>query len=522
MSSRFYDAVVLGRSLGALTTAALLARRDFRVLVVGQGSRAPTYRFEQRPLCRRAFTLLFGASPLWRRVLSELAQSPQWKRRAEPLDPMFAVLGESHRLELPPDVEVFAREIEREFPEVRQIVDELYGAIASANAAADEAFEHDGVWPPGTLWERLGTGHAASSLPFERGERAPTLLSKFPSGHPYREIASVPVAFATNLGVPMTELPALAFARLHGAWTRGILALRGGEDELSEFLVERIEAHGGTCLFDRRAESLVIQNGKAVGIVLDGAEEPTGASVVVTAESGEKLADLSRGAGVTRAAERDWPRLTAEAGRFVVSLVVRRAGLPDSLPVESFVLPAGTRPDPRRPVVHLQKRGKDAWGDGRGVREGEVVLVAECLLPARSSLTVLEARHAVLETLRTAFPFLDEHTVLVDSVHDGLPLVDFSSGTRREVERLHVNETSPGREPMERLWSVDQPGFLGLSGEPVRGPIPSTFLVGPTVLPALGQEGELLAAWSVARLVTRRDKTRQRMRQKLWSKIETA
>jgi choline dehydrogenase-like flavoprotein len=51
VSSRFYDAVVLGRSLGALTTAALLARRDFRVLVVGQGSRAPTYRFEQRPLC---------------------------------------------------------------------------------------------------------------------------------------------------------------------------------------------------------------------------------------------------------------------------------------------------------------------------------------------------------------------------------------------------------------------------------------------------------------------------------------
>jgi hypothetical protein len=135
---------------------------------------------------------------------------------------------------------------------------------------------------------------------------------------------------------------------------------------------------------------------------------------------------------------------------------------------------------------------------------------------------VLEARHAVLETLRGTFPFLDEHTLLVDSVHDGLPLVDFSTGTRRDVERLHVTETSPGREPMERLWSVDPPGFLGLSGEPVRGPIPNTFLVGPTVLPALGQEGELLAAWSVARLVTRRDKARQRMRQKLWSKIETA
>ncbi|HEX6764730.1 MAG TPA: phytoene dehydrogenase [Polyangiaceae bacterium] len=522
MSSRFYDVVVLGRSVGALTAGALLARRDFRVLVLGQGARAPTYRFEQRALGRRAFTLLFGASPLWRRVLSELAQSPQWKRRAEPLDPMFAVLGQSHRIELPPDVEIFAREIEREFPEVRQIVDELYSSVAAANAAVDGAFEHDGVWPPGTLWERLGTAHAASGLPFERGERAPSLLAKFPGGHPYRDIASIPVAFATNLGVPMAELPALAFARLHGAWTRGISALRGGEDELTEFLAERIEAHGGACLFDRRAESLLIQQGKAVGVVLDGAEEPTGASVVVSAESGEKLADLSKGAGVTRAAERDWPRLSPEAGRFVVSIVVRRAGIPESLPIESFVLPSGTRPDPRRPTVHLQRRSRDGSGEARGAREGEALLVAECLLPARSSLTVLEARHAVLETLRSAFPFLDEHTLVVDSVHDGLPLVDFSTGTRREVERLHITATSPGREPMERLWSVEPTGFLGLSGEPVRGPIPNTFLVGPTVLPALGQEGELLAAWSVARLVTRRDKARQRIRQKLWSKIETA
>jgi hypothetical protein len=185
-----------------------------------------------------------------------------------------------------------------------------------------------------------------------------------------------------------------------------------------------------------------------------------------------------------------------------------------------FVLPSGSRPDPRRPAVHLQKRA--AGPDAKGSRDGEVTLVAECVLPARSSLTVLEARHAVLETLRGAFPFLDEHTLVVDSVHDGLPLVDHSTGVRREIERLHVTETSPGREPMERLWSVDPPGFLGVSGEPVRGPIPNTFLVGSTVLPALGQEGELLAAWSVARLVTRRDKARQRLRQKLWSKIETA
>jgi hypothetical protein len=110
---------------------------------------------------------------------------------------------------------------------------------------------------------------------------------------------------------------------------------------------------------------------------------------------------------------------------------------------------------------------------------------------------------------------------VLDSPHDGLPLEDFTTGRRREVDRLHLVGAAPGAEPMERLWGVDPPGYRGLSGEPVRGPIPGTYVVGPTGLPALGLEGELLAAASAARLITKSDRTRQRMRQKLWSKLET-
>ena len=55
----------------------------------------------------------------------------------------------------------------------------------------------------------------------------------------------------------------------------------------------------------------------------------------------------------------------------------------------------------------------------------------------------------------------------------------------------------------------------------MRGPIPGTYLVDRTVLPALGQEGEPLAAWSAARLITRKDRTRQKMRREMWTKVET-
>ena len=74
---------------------------------------------------------------------------------------------------------------------------------------------------------------------------------------------------------------------------------------------------------------------------------------------------------------------------------------------------------------------------------------------------------------------------------------------------------------MERLWTVEPSGYLELAGEPVRGPVPGTYLVGKTVLPGLGQEGELIAAWSAARVITGKDRQRQRMRRQMWSKIET-
>jgi phytoene dehydrogenase-like protein len=429
---------------------------------------------------------------------------------------MFVVLSEGRRIEVPPDMELFGREIEREFPEVRQLVDELYGSIATVNAAADTAFERDALWPPGSLWERFETGRVASSLPL-----AIDLLGKFPGGHAYREITTIPASFASNSAILGGEFPPFALARLHGAWTRGVQALARGEDELAEFLCERITAHGGVLELNRRATSLVTRRGVAIGVIEDGEDAPTGAGAVLSDQSGEALAALSGGEGVTKSARDDWPRLNAEAGRFVVSLVVNTRGLPGPLSKEAFVVPSERkRRDPRHPTVHLQRFEASAFSERQQAKQ-ETLLVAEALLPTRGSLTLLEAREAVLGSLRDALPFLDEHLLIVDSAHDGLPLYDYRSGTRREVDRVHLHGTTPGAEAMERLWKVEPAGYLEIAGEPVRGPIPNTYLVGKTVLPGLGQEGELMAAFGAAKLITRKDGARQKMRRQMWSKIET-
>ena len=408
MTSRHYDVIVLGRSVGALTCAALLARRDFRVLVLGQGQKSQLYRYDQRVLSRRPFTFLGGSSPVFKRMLHELAQSQQFRRRMEALDPMFGWLALGRRLEVPPDMDLFVREIDREFPEVRQLVDELYTTNAQVNAAADLAFEKDAVWPPGTWWERFETGRVAAGLPYVKTDRNVDLLSKFPSGHPFRDLLLLPASFATHLAQPADRLPPLSLARLHGAWTRGVSALVQSEQELSAFLIERIEAHGGVVALDRRAISIVIKRGSAVGVIEDGEGETTGCSAVVSDQSGESVAELSGGEGVTKHAESDWPELRAEASRFVVSLRVKTAGLPASLPAESFVVPERyARRDPRCPPLRLSRLSPRALDDNDADPNG-TLLIAEALLPARGALTVLEARDAVLSTLREHLPFLEQ------------------------------------------------------------------------------------------------------------------
>lgn len=511
--NRHYDVVVLGRSIGALTAAALLARRDLTVLVLGQGQRPPDYVLDRRSLRRRAFTLLAGTSPAWRRTLHELAQTPRFRRHAVTLDPMFTVLAPGRRVEVPPDPERFAFEVEREFSEVRQVVDELYATVASQNLAIDGALERDVVLPPGTWWEKFEVSRATAALGFAREDER-DLLAKFPAGHPYRDFVTLPAAFSTDLAAPLGDLPTLALSRLHASWTRGVLAQEEGD--LAEFLVERIEAHGGAAALDRRATAIAVKGGRVVGVLEDGEEALTGTSHVVCDLQGEVVADLAGGAGITPRARRSWPRVTATQGRFVVSLRVRRAGLPDPLSRESFWLPErGALPDPRRPALHVQRLdAPDAdFAD-------ESLLVAEMLLPTRGPLTLLEAREAVLGTIREHLPFLDRHLVTIDSPHDGLPAYDYSSGARREIDRIHLSGGS-GPEPMRWLWDVEPRGWLGVAGEPVRGPIPGTYLLGSTVLPGLGQEGQLLAALGVVRVITERDGTRQRMRRQLWSKIET-
>lgn len=512
---RHFDVVVIGRSLGCLTAAALLARRDFRVLVLGHGDLPPSYAWQGRRLNRRAFSLQFGETPVWRRVLQDLAQSQTFRRRTQRVAPSFSLLVPQHRLQMSGDRSELSSEVRREFPEVQPVVDELWSTMVIANRALEALLDRDAPFEPVNWLERLFVRRSLSSLPFAN-ETLRALLDKLPGGHVYRSAAFLPAVFGCDWAYAEGDLPVLGAARLQHDFVRHGLHFEGGEDGFEDFLVQRIRAHGGVCELSERADGFVFRRGRVAGVVVAGGEEVLGADRVLTGLDGRALVELSEGRGLSPNYAR-WPELKPTLGRFVVSCWVKSAGLPEPLGIEAMVLPGKDARGTERPALHVQRLPSEGTSPDASAQQ----LLAEALVPLGQVRRGSELRAVVLSCLREQFPFLDRHLVCCDSPHDGLPLHVHEAGRVREIDRVHLRGGSPRPEAMQPLWRVEPAGVLGLAGEPIVGPVRGTFLVGKTVYPGLGQEGELLAAWDVAQRVTRKDRAWQKRRRQMWSKIDT-
>lgn len=509
MRQSYFDVIVLGRRFEGLLNAALLARRGFRVLVLGQGDLPPTYAAGDHVLPRSHQAVVGVSSPAVRRVLAELALNQGFRRRAVGLDPSFQVALPGHRLDRPSDEAEFGREIGREFPEVKRAVDDFERVSALVRGELDELVERDLMWPPETFWERRDFSRATAHGRFDRHGAGLDPFAELPDGHPFRAIVQLPARFSSTMDPG--QLPAPAHFRFYDAWSHGLVHLEGGRAWLDEALVERIEAHGGQLRSDERADRLLTKRGAAVGVRLAGSAETVGAGHVVAAIGvGALVPLLPERSTFTEVFERlGEPR--PRYYRYVLNVLVRAEAVPAGMARDVFSSRNISESARSEDVIHIEAAPTD---DEAVCRFTITTLVPRREVEVRERLLTLRER--LLDGLREIVPFLDQHLVLVDSPHDGRDIQDIA-GNSLLSPRAPWNR---GPRTMQVIHGFPVRQTLGLSAMPVRTPIRRLLLGNTQIVPGLGMEGAFLAAWGAARAIGKVDKRRDWRRRSLWSKVE--
>ncbi|MBN1652589.1 MAG: hypothetical protein JXA30_02315 [Deltaproteobacteria bacterium] len=506
---RHYDVIVLGGNLASLFCGAVLAKRGFRILLIGHDYLSPTYTVGEYRLPRLPFTFIGARSPITNRLLSELRLTQPLRRLVSFPNPAFQFVLPGHRLDFFRDNAGLEKEIEREFPKVKRPIEDFHRNTTRISKQLDSVLEKDLVWPPASFWERREFARACARHQSERAGQMHDLLAEFPEDHPFRLAVHFPAYFSDGIGPD--EITALRLSRHYVNWRQGSLAIEGGLTALHQLLLDKIRSHSGAIQLNARAGSILVQRGVACGIRLDGSDDEIGSNFVV---AGIELSDL-----LDLLPERaEFEELFERVGepqrshyRYALNLVVAAPGFPDAMKQNLFYLRNKRGPNTAENVLLIQSERID----NRRFR-----ISLQALLPRRQIEDVEgyidTVRESLLESLRELLPFLDDHLLLVDSPNDGcVPRVDRGEGSTPVEESW-----KRGPKTMSCTYAYPVTSALGLCAVPIYTPVRKLLLCNAQVAPGLGMEGLLLTAWSTARLITRSDPSKERMCKGLWTKVE--
>jgi hypothetical protein len=507
-AQNFYDAVLIGIGLPTLLAGGLLAKRGFRVLLVGQGQPLPSYDIDGVRLPRAPFTLNGHDSPAISRVFSELALKPLVRRRIRPLTPAFQAVLPRHRLDLSSDLDSVTRDVEREFPAVRRAVDDFMRATQRSWESINRLVERDLMWPPTGFFERREHARAALHHPFGKDEEGQRPLSELADEHPFRLLVSRALAFDDESA--LAEGNAQRTLRLFAATLRGAELLEGGYQGLFDLLLDSIRTHNGDVRLHDRIDRIGMKRGAIDHVRLSPSDEEVGCHFVL---SGLPVARIGRLLSDRTALDEMLDELGQPKPsylRYTLNAVLEREALLEGMTRNVLLIadPKSQRPE------HTMRIELSALEDQR-----RALLSAELLLKPHAGDVHTEQlatmRERALLSLDKLSPFFRRHLLWVDSPHDGRPAYDARNDTYVEAPDAFRR----GPDTMPALYTYARTSLHGACALPVRTRVKRLLLCNEQVVPGLGQEGVFLTAWSAARAVTR-SLNRDWMNRGRWTKVE--
>lgn len=480
MDTNFYDVVVCGGEVAGLVAAALLARRGFRVLLLGHDGDRATFEAGGVTLSRAPALLPPLDEPPTARVIKELDCVALIKRRAPVVRPAFRVALPGQQVDFPHEPAALTRELVRGFGPANATVAAAIERLDALGRIIDPLLASAITLPPSGFWERREVARFASLLP--RPGNDP--FAPLPAEHPFRIMAAAPGALATAL-IPH-EVGPLAEARAFALARQGQHVMEGGLAGLYELLLGRVDTFGGDQRERLTPIAVVTRRGRAVGIRVHPRDETIGCRRLIWAGAPASL-DAAMGAAAPPARP-----LRVAGYRYTVALLAPPGAVPAGTPPLTFAVG-----DPSRPL--LEDNALAITVGPPGGRTGDRTPIwVECTVPAgpveggSSYLAALRGR--VIHTVMRLMPTLAGKPLLVASPHDGLP---------PEVPGSPAGKPQSGPPALPpAVFAPAAPRALDVVALPHASGLKRLYLAGRANLPGLGLEGELVSGWGVAHLIS--------------------
>jgi glycine/D-amino acid oxidase-like deaminating enzyme len=430
---RLYDVAVLGPDVGGAATAALLARRGLRVVLVPDG---PVGAKESDgwvlpgavpplPPLRQ----LNGAAS----VLDELGLAQELQRQSAGPQGALQILGEGLRLSLPSEVVRRRGELRRELGEEAERAESALQSLEQLAATWNLLASEPPPLPARGFFEKRKLRKVLPDPP------------ELPQGFVGDVLHALAPFCATLVGDTAPE----STAREAAAFLRAPLRLWGGAAQLWDLMRTRAESGGGQVLLGR-CSNLRLDK-KAVVVDIDGAE--VRATAVVLAMAPERIAQLCEKGGRVEQKLAGEARLGASRKVALAHFVVRPEGIPQALEEAALLFSDGEA------LLVACLPARRAKGEVSGERLVTLARVVESGFADAAAL-LRDARAA----LEPVLPFFDRHVVHeaadVDPVH-GQRLLEPHRGLHPEP--IGLRAVSENHERILFASREVYPGF-GLEG----------------------------------------------------------
>lgn len=476
MTIRRYDAIVIGGRLSAAITAALLAKRGMRGILIDQGELA-TADGKLLP----DVVMSDHGSLTMELVHSELGMREVLKARVRPVAPALQAIFADARLDLFGSREPLLAEAARALGPAGAGLAAFLGRVDRLEAQAGSFLASAGVLPPtGFFGRRRVATQARKHAQIGTSVEASGILDGL--SPELRDLALAPLPFLTHLDAKRpSEISLARLVRPLGRFLRGISHIEDGRS-LRELFLDLARRKGFEVR--RTVVELIEPKGKTWSLRLATHKD----DLVTTDVLVDCSADLSGLVAIPHRQKSKSLSLMLEAARprgalHAVAIEVDRAVIPPGM--AEYVLLLDRRRDPARfdsedpdaedrPILLVVKPvpGSDQ----------RVQLVASCpvSLAGAQARSIDRLDAAIRARIERLIPFLSE----------GAP----------ELHALEPRSALKGRRPLlpHPLFEPALDPISGLAGIPMRTSFSNIFVAGPAVLPGLGIEGEYLSALQAA------------------------